>query len=221
MTTCRNCSEYIQFDDDVRSTSGKCIPLDESGEKHQCSARAYSIKCRSCNAEISFDDEHVSSSGKKIPQDSNGNHNCRPYVCKCKDCGVELVFSENEITESGKHIPLTKKSGAHHRCSAKPFNKDTRKDWWYEQERKAHAQREQYRQAYNAYQSRTSESKELEYCKILEIPLTANNQMIRDAYRKKALIYHPDRNPIEKWDWANDMMVKLNDAYEHVLLTAK
>jgi hypothetical protein len=70
LTTCQNRSEFIQFDDDVRSASGKCIPLDEYGEKHQCSARAYKIKCRYCGEEIAFSEDYVSAKGKKIPLDA-------------------------------------------------------------------------------------------------------------------------------------------------------
>ena len=34
----------------------------------------------------------------------------------------------------------------------------------------------------------------MEYYLILEIPQTSTIQEIKQAYRKKALLYHPDRN---------------------------
>ncbi len=74
MISCKYCHDEIEFDDDVRSASGKCIPLDESREKHQCSDRAYSIRCRNCNVEIYFDEDHISKNGKKIPLSDDKPH---------------------------------------------------------------------------------------------------------------------------------------------------
>jgi hypothetical protein len=72
-------------------------------------------------------------------------HHCKAYVINCKDCSKELTFDEYHISESGKHIPLSKASGKIHRCKEKPFNKDTRKQWWQQQEAKAWGERERNR----------------------------------------------------------------------------
>ncbi len=95
-----------------------------------------------------------------------------------------------------------------------------------EAKRRAEEETRNRRQAQEEQDKRTRQEeadrkmyREIEYCKILEIPIYATLQMIKDAYRRLALLYHPDRNP-DRWLWANQMMTKLNDAYEHVKLTA-
>ena len=41
---CRNCGQEIKFDNNVRSTSGKAIPLNMDGNKHDCPNNPYKKK---------------------------------------------------------------------------------------------------------------------------------------------------------------------------------
>ena len=54
-------------------------------------------------------------------------------------------------------------------------------------------------------------STEESYYDILETPIGSSPTEIRQAYRKKAQFYHPDRN---KSSHAENMMKKINEAYE-------
>ncbi len=53
---------------------------------------------------------------------------------------------------------------------------------------------------------------EFDYYEILEISRDANGDEIKKAYRKKAMKYHPDRNPDDSS--AEDMFKKVNEAYQ-------
>ena len=50
------------------------------------------------------------------------------------------------------------------------------------------------------------------YYEILEVSMNASLEEIKQAYRKQAKKYHPDRNPNNKE--AEEMMKLVNDAYE-------
>ena len=53
----------------------------------------------------------------------------------CYHCCKEIHFDPDMKSERGKYIPLSGKTGtAKHRCSARSFNKDTRRQWWRSQE---------------------------------------------------------------------------------------
>lgn len=87
--------------------------------------------CKQCGKNISFSREVVSKNGKQIPLEEDGKniHNCqfKPKV-KCKYCGVEIKFDPDFTSDSGKMIPMSmSKSGGKHRCSARPFNRYTRR----------------------------------------------------------------------------------------------
>lgn len=51
-----------------------------------------------------------------------------------------------------------------------------------------------------------------DYYEILEVDKTSDKEIIKKAYRKMALKYHPDRNPGNKS--AEEMFKKINEAYE-------
>ena len=54
--------------------------------------------------------------------------------------------------------------------------------------------------------------KEFDYYEILEIERTSDKEIIKKAYRKLALKYHPDRNPDDKS--AEERFKQINEAYE-------
>jgi molecular chaperone DnaJ len=53
---------------------------------------------------------------------------------------------------------------------------------------------------------------DFEYYEILEVSKTATKTEIKKAYRKKAMKYHPDKNPGDKE--AEEMFKKINEAYQ-------
>src|SRR5690554_595797 len=53
------------------------------------------------------------------------------------------------------------------------------------------------------------------YFKILGIPPTKNEKVIKRAYRKKAMMYHPDRNPS---DTAKNKFIQITEAYDQILI---
>lgn len=54
--------------------------------------------------------------------------------------------------------------------------------------------------------------KKEDYYSILEVEKDANDETIKKAYRKKAMQYHPDKNPGDKK--SEDMFKKVSEAYE-------
>ena len=54
--------------------------------------------------------------------------------------------------------------------------------------------------------------------RILEVPLNADNETIKKAYRKLAVKWHPDKNPTNK-DFAENKFKEIAEAYE--ILTNK
>lgn len=66
----------------------------------------------------------------------------------CYSCGKEIHFDPNIKSKNGKSIPLSGKTGtSKHRCPAKPFNKETRRQWWRSQQQQQYQrQRQQIRQ---------------------------------------------------------------------------
>ncbi|MCL2140400.1 MAG: DnaJ domain-containing protein [Dehalococcoidia bacterium] len=53
----------------------------------------------------------------------------------------------------------------------------------------------------------------LNYYKVLTVRKDATTQQIRAAFRKKAMLYHPDHNP-GKEQWANKKLTHIIEAYE-------
>lgn len=51
---------------------------------------------------------------------------------------------------------------------------------------------------------------------ILEIPQNADSKMVRDAYRRLALKYHPDRNPPENKEFNTKKFQEISEAYENL-----
>lgn len=55
MATCNNnCGTEIHFDPNIRSKSGKCVPLEDNGKPHMCSKSQF-YKKNQLNNRVSFD----------------------------------------------------------------------------------------------------------------------------------------------------------------------
>lgn len=52
----------------------------------------------------------------------------------------------------------------------------------------------------------------MDYYKVLELSQNASGQELKNAYRKLAMQYHPDRNP-GKEKWAHEKFKEINEAY--------
>jgi hypothetical protein len=83
VASCRLCGKAIHFSDDqVSELTGKKIPLDETGEPHNCTKRKNQHRgyytCRNCGKEIYFDDDHKSKNDKFIPisRETGEPHEC-------------------------------------------------------------------------------------------------------------------------------------------------
>jgi hypothetical protein len=74
-------------------------------------------------------------------------------------------------------IPLNTKTGAHHRCKAKPFNRETRRQWWWYQQKKAEQQRQRNKQDHS-YRL-LSLSKHSEYAKTLGVAINATARKLK------------------------------------------
>lgn len=59
----------------------------------------------------------------------------------------------------------------------------------------------------------------MDYYAILEVSKTATQEEIKSAYRKKAMQYHPDRNPGDKD--AETMFKRVQEAYDFLSDTSK
>ena len=130
----------------------------------------------------------ISQSGKHIPVDvkTKQPHSClqsRMYydqnrrIFQCNSCGKDIRFSEFETSISSKRIPLNTKTGAHHRCKAKPFNRETRRQWWWYQQKKAEQQRQRNKQDHS-YRL-LSLSKHSEYAKTLGVAINATARKLK------------------------------------------
>jgi DnaJ domain len=140
-------------------------------------------------------------------------------MLNCFDCGKEIIFDDNYISKYGKKIPITKSTKRPHRCKAKPFNKETRRRWWYQQQREAEQKREeqqkqeQRKQQY--YQTYQESLKQENYYSILEVQKGCTEQELKEAWRKKMLEYHPDRNHSPD---AEEKTKQIIEAYENIRL---
>ena len=65
----------------------------------------------------------------------------------------------------------------------------------------------------NHNSSRSKPSDPDDYYAILGIKRTASPKQIKSAYRKLALKYHPDKVPEEEKEKAEDMFIKVSEAY--------
>lgn len=111
----------------------------------------------------------------------------------CYHCGQTIHFSSDVKSKNDKYIPLQGKTGTtKHNCAQNPFNRKRRKysssnrqQWWNQQQ--------QWQQRHNR---RTTVSEKLNsYLAILGLPPFCRSiNEIKQAYRKLALLYHPDRS---------------------------
>src|ERR1044072_7907482 len=97
---------------------------------------------------------------------------------QCYDCGKEIIFDNNFVSKNGKKIPLTKASKKPHQCKNKPFNKQTRRQWWEQQRQKAEGNREKKRNNY------IYSNKQDEYYKLLGVTKGCTESDIKNAWRK-------------------------------------
>jgi hypothetical protein len=78
--SCKDCGGELYVTDDLRSKSGKRIPINTANdEPHRCpNRRNSSFACRRCGTMLYLDDSRLSKSGKRIPlETSDGrSHQC-------------------------------------------------------------------------------------------------------------------------------------------------
>jgi NADH:ubiquinone oxidoreductase subunit len=103
-------------------------------------------------------------------------------IFQCNSCGKDIRFSEFETSISSKRIPPNTKTEAHHRCKAKPFNRETRRQWW-DQQKKAEQQRQRNKQDHS-YRL-LSLSKHSEYAKTLGVAINATARRLKKHIKFK------------------------------------
>jgi hypothetical protein len=119
----------------------------------------------------------------------------------CQYCGKEIHFDSNVKSKSGKYIPLSGKVGtAKHRCPKRPFNKATRRAWWDQQRQKRTV----------IHNTRIH----LFHYSTLRLTPQCTVDEIKNAYRRLALEFHPDRN---KEAGSADKFMKVRSAYEYCM----
>jgi hypothetical protein len=135
-------------------------------------------------------------------------------MTNCHFCGKEIHLDPNIKSERGKYIPLSGKTGtSKHRCSARPFNKQTRRQWWWSQEgqRQQHQRRQQQKQE----ATRVVPERIEKYFVVLGLSsLCRSVYEVKRAYRKLALLHHPDRS---KDISTTGKFIEVQEAYEKCL----
>lgn len=141
-------------------------------------------------------------------------------MTQCFSCGTDVFFDNNTLSKYGKKIPLTHDySGYHkHRCKAKPFNRDTRKAYWQEQNRKAEQEQRRRQREYEQDSHRWSQERKYDVStrkRIARLTLGISENVTyeeaRNAYRNLIMKYHPDRcSDID----ATEKATKINLAWE-------
>jgi hypothetical protein len=128
-------------------------------------------------------------------------------MTSCYFCGKEIHFDSNIKSERGKYIPLSGKTGTRkHRCSAKPFNKYTRRQWWRSQRQQQQAQQQQ--------KATVSERIKKHFVILGLSSLCSSVDEVKQAYRKLALLYHPDRSNDSSTTYK---FIEIQEAYEKCL----
>ena len=135
----------------------------------------------------------------------------------CYHCQKEIHFDPDVKSKNGKYIPLSGKTGTtKHSCTAKPFNKETRRQWWWSQQQQyQHQQRQhQHQQQQQRWRNTTTTVSERmrKYLAVLGLPPFCESiDEVKQAYRRLALLYHPDRS---KDASTAGKFIESNDAYE-------
>jgi DnaJ domain len=132
----------------------------------------------------------------------------------CKFCGKEIHFDERIKSRYGKFIPLSGEKGtAKHRCKARPFNRQTRRQWW-RQQRRDQWQREQEKLSHvRKPRSLAKSLQELGLTPAFRFPPYTLEE-IKRAYRQLALQYHPDKSGTPA---TAERFIAVQDAYEYCL----
>ena len=108
------------------------------------------------------------------------------------------------------NIPLSGRTGTNkHRCSAKPFNKHTRRRWWRSQEYQQQQWRQQHQQ--QQQQKTTVPERIKKHLVVLGLSSLCNLDEVKRAYRKLALLYHPDRSNDAS---TTAKFIEIQEAYE-------
>jgi hypothetical protein len=119
----------------------------------------------------------------------------------CKYCGKEIHFDPSVRSSSGKFIPLTGAKGtAKHRCKNRPFNRQTRRQWWFDHQRLQKL--EKFRKPFV----------QLGLAPPFKPVYTVEE--VKAAYRKLALQYHPDKSGTPA---TAPRFIEITNAYETCL----
>ena len=142
----------------------------------------------------------------------------------CYYCGKVIHFDPDIKSETGKSIPLSGEKGtSKHRCKANPFNKDTRRQYAKQKNQKQKQQKSKSYSSNSTWQEDVEEELRQwyhstigtippKYLVTLGLPADCKDMnKIKNAYRKLALQYHPDRNHEPD---AKDKFIRIQDAYD-------
>jgi hypothetical protein len=137
----------------------------------------------------------------------------------CYHCGKEIHFDPDiKSKRSGKYIPLSCKRGTRKQhCSARPFNKHTRRQWWRSQRQQEQRQQQAYQWQQQQKTTTTTwvpERIKKHFITLGLSSLCSSVDEVKRAYRKLALLYHPDRSNDAS---TTGRFIEIQEAYEKCL----
>jgi len=138
---------------------------------------------------------------------------------RCYYCGQEIHFNSNIRSKNGKFIPLqgggrsTVTVEQAHDCPARPYYKHYKHTQYYNNNTWSWGNQKRWQQQQRG--APRGIRRISQYLAVLGLsPLCTNIEEIRQAYRKLALLYDPDRS---KDDATATKFIEINDAYERCL----